>query len=87
MNTLTIFKTPFCGPCSAMKPAIDQLLQEGKPITVIDCSLPENAHLAESHKIVTVPTIVVGKGNEILEYVHGFKTKEQLIQLMDRKYE
>lgn len=50
------FTATWCGPCQAMKPAVQALQSQGYPVKQID--IDQNPKLADRYKITGVPTFV-----------------------------
>jgi thioredoxin 1 len=69
MSTATIyfFTSPTCGPCKAVKPVVSELTEDHPRLTwvTVDTTVdPE--HLATTHKVTHVPTMVaLSNGVEI----------------------
>lgn len=56
---LTMFTSPYCGPCKTMKPVIDRLSQEhGFTVEKVELSA-DNRSLFDSARVRNVPTLLV----------------------------
>lgn len=83
MNRILLFKLSSCGPCKAVSKTLSELSYKYEEM-VID--LDDNADsLADKYKIRSVPTILVlnNEGEELDRFV-GFKTKEQLLEDLNK---
>ena len=83
MNRILLFKLSSCGPCKTVSKSLSELSQKYEEM-VID--LDDNADsLADKYKIRSVPTILVlnNEGEELDRFV-GFKTKEQLLEDLNK---
>jgi thioredoxin 1 len=75
MKTAKYFTASWCGPCKAFKPIIEELIEEGQPIEILD--IDENDELAKEYAIRSVPTtIIFDDEGLLLERFVGAKTKE-----------
>lgn len=75
MKTAKYFTASWCGPCKAFKPIIEELIEEGQQIEILD--VDENDELAKEYAIRSVPTtIIFDDEGLLLERFVGAKTKE-----------
>jgi CO dehydrogenase nickel-insertion accessory protein CooC1 len=62
-----------------MKPTIEELINEGQPIDIIDAD--DNMDLAEGYGIMSLPTLVAGDEHEV-NTLSGMKTKEEVLEFI-----
>lgn len=56
---------PWCGPCRAMKPAIEKLGQEYEGrVDLLEVNADENSELVQKLKVFSLPTVLVFQGGE-----------------------
>ena len=83
MNKILLFKLSTCGPCKLLS-KLFTLLHINKEEVTLDKD--DNADLiTDKYDIKSVPTVVVldSEGEELGRFV-GFKTKEQLLEELDK---
>jgi thioredoxin 1 len=77
------FWAPWCGPCRAMGPVIDEVSQEREDIKVCKLNVDENPELAQRYGVMSIPTIIIFRGGEASETSVGMHPKEILLSLIE----
>lgn len=67
------FYASWCGPCKNMAPIIEDLARkyEGK-IKVLKAKVDDNRNVQKQYNVNSLPTIIVGKGGDVLEIAQTF---------------
>ena len=86
MNDVRIryFSATWCGPCKAYKPVIKKLKKAGYPIDMID--IDKDPILAESYRIMSVPTIKITKDDKVVESMVGVQSPDALLTKLHLHY-
>ena len=73
------FWAPWCAPCRMMNPVIEQLAAEyaGK-VKVGKIKVDEEAELAQTFRVMSIPTIVLIKDGKVVKQVVGVSSKIEL---------
>ena len=81
---LADFWAPWCGPCQMLGPVMEQLAAEldGK-VKVAKINTDEASNLARRYDIMTIPTVMVFSGGEILETAVGAKPKGEFLRMLN----
>ncbi len=80
------FWAPWCGPCRAVGPILDELSgeYEGK-VLIAKMNVDENPTTPTQYGIRAIPTLILFKGGEVVEQVTGAVTKAVIKEKLDQK--
>ena len=74
------FYADWCGPCKMMSPIIDGVAEElGEEVKVGKVNTDENLELAQKFNIMSIPTIMIFKGGNVVKTFVGVTDKTELI--------
>ncbi len=79
-TVLVDFYADWCGPCKMMSPVIDGIAEGlGDKIKVGKINTDENIGLAEKYNIMSIPTVMVFKGGELVKTFIGVTSKDEIL--------
>ena len=74
----------WCGPCRMLSPIIDELSEELNDITFYKLNVDDAQDIAVKYGIMSIPTLLVFENGEEKDDYVGFRTKEELISLLNK---
>ena len=79
------FWAPWCGPCRAVGPVVEQLAGEYKGrLKIVKMNVDDNPKTPAQFGVRGIPNLIVFKGGEVQEQIVGAVPKAQLVKAIDR---
>jgi len=80
---LVDFWAPWCGPCRAIAPIVEELAENfGDKVKFTKCNVDENPTTPTKYGIKSIPTLIFFKNGEIQDKVIGIVAKSRLEEMI-----
>lgn len=82
---LVDFWAPWCGPCRAIAPAVEELASEyaGKA-RVVKVNVDEDPEISSQFGVSSIPALLVFKDGKVVETLVGSRSKPVIAAMIDR---
>jgi len=80
------FWAPWCGPCKAIAPSLEELAKEyGGKVKIGKINIDENESTPGQFGIRSIPTLIMFKNGEPVDQVIGGVPKNKLVEVIEKQ--
>ena len=81
LPVLVDFWAEWCGPCKMVAPVLEEIAGENAAkLTIVKLNIDENPETARAYSIMSIPTMAVFQGGQIVKSIVGAKPKAAILK-------
>ena len=80
---LVDFWAPWCGPCKMVLPIVEEIAGERTDVKVGKINVDDEIELARKFRVMSIPTLMVFKGGEMVKKNVGAMEKDELLEFLE----
>ena len=81
-TVLLDFFAAWCAPCRMLSPVIEAISEERDDVTVGKVDIDEEMELAQKYQVMSIPTLIVIKGGEVVSRAVGAASKDEVLSML-----
>ncbi len=78
------FFADWCGPCKMLSPVLEKLSAVNPDVKFYKVNIDENPAISDEFEVQSIPNIVIFKNGQAVDRSIGFKSEQQLQEIIDR---